>query len=1161
MAKIKGSGGNDILFGTNRADIISGRGGNDIIFGRGGNDKISGDDGDDKIFGGAGHDWIDGGKGNDKIFGGAGNDHIHGGKGNDKIFGGSGNDHIDGGSGNDWIYGGSGNDHIHGGSGNDWIDGGSGNDRIYGGSGNDKLFGGEGNDFLDGGCGNDTIYGGSGSDLIYGDGGNDWISGDSGNDRIYGGSGDDWIFGGAGNDKLFGGSGNDKLFGGDGDDYVDGGTGNDKIFGGTGNDWIDGGKGNDKLVGGAGADWLSGGSGNDKFVFLTASDSAAACGWDRIADFAQGKDKIDLDALREPLDLVWNDGNGAAEFGVWFANSGNSTFVFADTNGDSAADLKVELKHTRGLNLTVDDFIGVENAPVGVDDTGTAVEAGVAAGSNATGNVLTNDTDVDTLHALLVVSAIRTGTEAGGGTSGTVGSSLAGAFGTLVLNSDGSYSYVVDNSNATVNALNMGGSVTDTFTYTVADGAGGTDKAQLTVTINGANDAAVITGTATDSVVEASGVLNGTPGDATASGDLNATDVDSSAEFVVQSGVAKSYGTFSIDVAGAWSYMLDDANGDIQALNTGGTLHDLITVAAADGTTQVIDVTINGANDNAVITGAAAGTVDEDAVPNMVSGDLHAADVDNATDAFQAASGNGTNGFGTFVVTAAGVWTYTLDNSNAMVNALNDASAPLSDTFTVLSEDGTSQVVTITITGTNDTPPLFTAANDNVNFNNVLAGTYVAGTQYDALAGDDVVVLPTNVTEATEAGYVATNTFFAGAGNDTVTGGGLNDIIDGGAGNDTIDGGAGNDLLSFSDATGAINFTLVQSGSDTSVILSSVGLGTDTYRNMEGVIGSDFNDTLTGSSGNDTLNGGAGIDMLNGGAGNDTYRFGLADGMDIISDSGGNDTIIIETNGAALSSLNIEKVGANLVIQYHGQQVTVLGQYDPGTVQNRVENIQFEGGASFHGYALGTGTYGLLTFNVQDFTTTNDVIAIDSTTGNMLFGAGGNDLLFGDDGDNTLGSDTTPYFETGNDLLVGRGGNDTLRGGPGNDVLIGGAGNDTLNGGDGDDIFDYNAISDSGVGSGNRDVITDFAGAGATVADRIDLADIDAIPGDSDNPFSFLGTAAFSDVDATGQLRVGLDGAGRTLVQGSTDADAAAEFEIQVVGVDPSAFVAADFIL
>ena len=71
-------------------------------------------------------------------------------------------------------------------------------------------------------------------------------------------------------------------------------------------------------------------------------------------------------------------------------------------------------------------------------------------------------------------------------------------------------------------ALNVGQTLTDTFTAITVDGT-----AQLvTITINGANDAAVITGPVTGTVVEAGGVNNGTPGTPTATGDLNSTDVD-----------------------------------------------------------------------------------------------------------------------------------------------------------------------------------------------------------------------------------------------------------------------------------------------------------------------------------------------------------------------------------------------------------------------------------------------------------------------------------------------------------------------------------------------------------------------------------------------------------------------------------------------------------
>ena len=65
-------------------------------------------------------------------------------------------------------------------------------------------------------------------------------------------------------------------------------------------------------------------------------------------------------------------------------------------------------------------------------------------GNNASGNVLTNDTDVDNPAASLSVLSFRFGASEGFGVVGTLGTGLAGARGTLTLNTDGSYSYVVN---------------------------------------------------------------------------------------------------------------------------------------------------------------------------------------------------------------------------------------------------------------------------------------------------------------------------------------------------------------------------------------------------------------------------------------------------------------------------------------------------------------------------------------------------------------------------------------------------------------------------------------------------------------------------------------------------------------------------------------------
>jgi len=122
-------------------------------------------------------------------------------------------------------------------------------------------------------------------------------------------------------------------------------------------------------------------------------------------------------------------------------------------------------------------------SPSAADDTGSVNENATVTVTAANG-VLNNDTDADV--DALTVTAIRSGSESGSGTSGTVASPLTGTYGTLTLNADGSYTYVADQ--AAANALKAGATATDVFTYTISDGNGGTDKAQLTITVTGLND-------------------------------------------------------------------------------------------------------------------------------------------------------------------------------------------------------------------------------------------------------------------------------------------------------------------------------------------------------------------------------------------------------------------------------------------------------------------------------------------------------------------------------------------------------------------------------------------------------------------------------------------------------------------------------------------------
>ena len=70
------------------------------------------------------------------------------------------------------------------------------------------------------------------------------------------------------------------------------------------------------------------------------------------------------------------------------------------------------------------------------------------------------------------------------------------------MTADGVWIYTLDDSNRAVQALNVGDTLTDTFTVTTVDGT----PQVVTVTINGTNDAAIISGTTTGSVIEAGGV-------------------------------------------------------------------------------------------------------------------------------------------------------------------------------------------------------------------------------------------------------------------------------------------------------------------------------------------------------------------------------------------------------------------------------------------------------------------------------------------------------------------------------------------------------------------------------------------------------------------------------------------------------------------------------
>ena len=146
------------------------------------------------------------------------------------------------------------------------------------------------------------------------------------------------------------------------------------------------------------------------------------------------------------------------------APSPSFAVAVTDTDGD----------RTVGGNLVISV---ADDAPVAVADTDS-----VAAGQTApeTGNVLTgagttsaaSGVDVQGADGALQVVGVAAGSGAGGAAPGTVGSGIVGAFGTLTLNADGSYSYV-----------HTAGGGTDVFTYTIRDADGSLSHTTLNIAV------------------------------------------------------------------------------------------------------------------------------------------------------------------------------------------------------------------------------------------------------------------------------------------------------------------------------------------------------------------------------------------------------------------------------------------------------------------------------------------------------------------------------------------------------------------------------------------------------------------------------------------------------------------------------------------------------
>lgn len=296
------------------------------------------------------------------------------------------------------------------------------------------------------------------------------------------------------------------------------------ILGNQRDNRLEGGAGRDLILGLGGNDRISGGGGDDLILGGGGRDTVL---------YAGGVDDYRISDWGPIVRVEALSGNEATD-----TLQGVEALYFA---GD-------------GYTLHLD---GRNNAVLAGDDAVTASEDGATL--FATADLLANDREFD-------------------GDALTITGVSVAASGAVVVLENGSVSY---DPGTRFDHLAEGETATDSFTYTVDDGRGGTDTATVTVTITGSNDAPVLTATTSVTVAE---------NETTVPAGLSASDPDSSDLTYAISGGADA-ALFQIDPeTGALSFITapdhenpGDAGGD--------NIYD-VTVSVTDG---------EGASDSAEI--------------------------------------------------------------------------------------------------------------------------------------------------------------------------------------------------------------------------------------------------------------------------------------------------------------------------------------------------------------------------------------------------------------------------------------------------------------------------------------------------------------------------------------------------------------------------------
>ena len=803
------------------------------------------------------------------------------------------------------------------------------------------------------------------------------------------------------------------------------------------------------LVGGNGGDVLVSGGAPDIFLYRATTESPYVAGnpvavdtannttilktnpnaWDIIVGFNSSKDTIDLSLLDKqlsgpgPTKLVWlangaetdaQSGQASASHvhGVWTDSTGN--FLYADTNGDGAADLKIQVH-----GVVSGDLVGVDNAPVVTSGnfTGSVTEiAGVTNSllTDSTGGAI-KFTDADTADTHTVTYQPEG--------SNYVGTFMfpAKSFADSTGGATGSQGWSFSVTDKDIDFLGAGEHLTQKYDVTVTDNWGASVTQVVTVTINGSIDTPTLSASAAHGTIDEGGSVGL---------NISTSDVDNNANLSVSIGgvpldAQLSAGHDNYD--GSWTLTA----GQLSALTLtpdsefSGPIHLTVGVTNTEGAVtasaapQSIDINVVSTAEAPNLSAQAA-TVDEGGTVGLSISASAAEPDQNAPSIAISGLGNDTlnhghnNGDGSYTLTTA-------DLSGLTLTVGGEESGPLS--LTVMATDteadttaSSTATLAVTIHATAEAPNLSapTSLSGNAGLPILLniAASHVETDQHDPTV--TITGLPTGAT-LTDANHDTL----------TVTNGGI--------------------MLTESELNGlALTDSSVASGT---LHVAATDTEFDTSKSSSTDISYSITSPDSVNANNDHLILSEGLTNL------DITKMLLA-----------NDTVNPVGTNFHISGIDTSTLASGFTAALdpttHDVSITVNANFPQnGSI---APDTSFSYTLTDANNDTSTATVTITAYNVTNGTNTVNLTGL-TYNASYIDALGGNDAVTGGSGTNTF---------------LGGDGNDTLTGGPGNNTLVGGLGADILTGGGTSDNFVYKAVTDSSNtanGAKGVDTITDFS--------------------------------------------------------------------------------------